>query len=205
MCLLILESSTERGIVAISRKEQVLFSKELPFSAQNSRWLFPAIEEAFEEIPKAELQGIAVGIGPGSFTGIRVAVAAAKGLAFALGIPLIPLISLSGFISEQSGVFASLIDARIGGVYLLLQERKEDKIRELGLPELCALENLEKRLLGCRNIVTPRFAPFGDLKWTETYPDPGHLAKISYMKFKEKSFFQEGKTPLLYLREPQIS
>ena len=87
--ILLIETSTERGLIAIGSKNQILFEKALPFGFNNSTHLIPTIDEALSklQIKISDLQGIAVGIGPGSYTGIRIGAAAAKTLSFACRLP----------------------------------------------------------------------------------------------------------------------
>ena len=84
------DTSTPLGSVAVAAGADVLGRRELRRPAGHSSGLIPRIHEALEEggVEPAELSGIVVGSGPGSFTGTRVAAATAKGLAHALEIPL---------------------------------------------------------------------------------------------------------------------
>ena len=85
--------------------------------------LFPAIEALLGKAGKGTdaLTAIAVNTGPGSFTGTRVGVAAAKGLAFALGVPLHGITTLQALAVEAGGEpCAVIMDARRGEVYLQL-------------------------------------------------------------------------------------
>jgi tRNA threonylcarbamoyladenosine biosynthesis protein TsaB len=68
-----------------------------------------------------ELEGIAVGIGPGSFTGVRVGLATARGLAFALGVPVAGVSTLDALAAGAPGA-VPVIDARRGEVFVLLGE-----------------------------------------------------------------------------------
>ncbi|NGX62074.1 MAG: tRNA threonylcarbamoyladenosine biosynthesis protein TsaB, partial [Chlamydiae bacterium] len=114
-----LDTSTERSLVAVADREGVLFVERLPEGLRSSQYLFPAIEAGLQSLSLAprDLGAVAVTVGPGSFTGVRVGVATAKGIAKGHNLPLIPLSSLEGFVSEREGIFASLIDARMGGAY----------------------------------------------------------------------------------------
>jgi tRNA threonylcarbamoyladenosine biosynthesis protein TsaB len=68
-----------------------------------------------------ELEGIAVGIGPGSFTGIRIGLATARGLALALGVPVAGVSTLDALSTGAPGA-VPVIDARRGEVFVLLEE-----------------------------------------------------------------------------------
>ncbi len=88
--LLALDTSTGVGSVAVAGGEAVL-SREMVLNQQKqASRLIPAIERALGEagVDRRELHGVVVGRGPGSFTGVRIAAATARGLAMALGCPL---------------------------------------------------------------------------------------------------------------------
>lgn len=151
--------------------------KRLPPGLKNSHLLTSLIEE-FDAPPDK----IAVTTEPGSYTGIRLGLAIAKGLAFLRTLPITELNTLSGFIPPRDGRFLSLIDARGAGVYTLLQERLGDEVKELGSPELTPLEELPTRLLACEGVVGPNLSRFDLLKGHETYADPKHLISKTLTK-----------------------
>ena len=121
MLTLLIEASTERGMIAILDKENILFHEELPFGYNNSKYLLPTIEKALHvtNLSVKQLSTIAVGIGPGSYTGIRIAAATAKALSYACKIPLVGICTLEGFVPNRDGSFATIIDAKISGTYLI--------------------------------------------------------------------------------------
>ncbi len=95
--LLALETSSGVGSVAVGGAGRVLARGILAERERHSARLLPVVHETLEEagVGRRELQGIVVGSGPGSFTGVRVAAATAKGFAWALGLPLWSFSSLA--------------------------------------------------------------------------------------------------------------
>lgn len=90
MNILGIETSTRRAGLAIVRDGALLREAMLPDEANPSAQLVPALERLLKEcgLVPAEIGGIAVGIGPGSFTGIRIGLATARGFCAARGTPL---------------------------------------------------------------------------------------------------------------------
>ena len=103
--LLALETSGPVGSVAVAADGAVRARRFLGEAGGHAPQLVPAIQETLQEagITSRDLTGVAVGAGPGSFTGVRVAASAAKGLTHALGLPLWPVSSLLGAVlTEQA-------------------------------------------------------------------------------------------------------
>ncbi len=200
--ILILETSTERGLVALAEDDNLLFMEELPFGMRSSNFLMSAIQKSFSEtgLSAAHLHAIAVGVGPGLFTGMRVAASMAKGLALARSLPLISLSSLSGFISLEEGKFAAVIDARMGGAYLLLQEKKGEQILERAPAMLVPQKELLQKLEGCTAIVGPSFEKMTLPGATERAPDAAHLAKIANKRFVSGEHYSPETLKLDYCR-----
>jgi tRNA threonylcarbamoyl adenosine modification protein YeaZ len=85
------ETSSSTGSIALGNQQVVVQSIEFKGPERHSAALFPALMRL--GIPRLKLRRIIVGIGPGSFSGIRVSLAAAQGIALAQGIPVIGIAS----------------------------------------------------------------------------------------------------------------
>lgn len=119
--LLAFDTSIAVGSVALGRGGELLASATLDDRREHASRLVPAIEKVLERsgMQIASVDGILVGEGPGSFTGVRVAAATAKGLAHALAIPVWAFSSLAAAaLAEDAGPTRYvLFDARHDRVY----------------------------------------------------------------------------------------
>lgn len=119
MLILALETSTELGSCALWRDGEVV-ERFCPAGQSHSETLLPLIRQLLGEagLKVGQLDAIAFGVGPGAFTGLRVACGIAQGLAVASNIPLLPVTSLEAM-AELTGAeqVLALLDARMGEVY----------------------------------------------------------------------------------------
>lgn len=210
---LLIETSTERGLVAVVEKERLLFFKAFPFGYQQSKHLMPEIVAAFAAtgVKAQQLSSIIVGVGPGSYTGIRIGAAVAKTLAYAAQVPLVGLCTLEAFIpNEHTGDFAAVIDAKVGGVYCLKGSVQQGLISYSSLPTLYPLEAVGSFLEGVPLLVTPnslvlkarmeKAFPSKQWEWIEVDADPLHMAKRAATQIEQGIFSKDGSLDLIYLR-----
>ena len=125
MRALILETSTEKSCLCLAEDSVVLKHQLLSGGPNLSKTL---AVEAHSLLAGEPIDFILVGQGPGSYTGIRVAAALAKGLSIGWNIPLYGFCSLKAFTPPIDGPFAVVVDARIGGFYVLLGTREGDLV-----------------------------------------------------------------------------
>ncbi len=120
MYLVILDTSSSQSLLAVGKDEKIICSN-ISASQRHSTALLPTLIALLAEagISQRELGWIAVGKGPGSYTGTRVGLAAAQALAFALEIPLISFCSPLAFLPIEEGPFAAIWPTKMGSHYLL--------------------------------------------------------------------------------------
>ncbi len=120
--LLAMDTSTDLGSVAVGRSGELLAEVVAGVRARHAESLLPAVDRAIRlaGVELKAIEGVVVGAGPGSFTGVRIAAATARGLVRALGVPLF---GYSGLAAVAAGIGAgdrpvcALFDARRGEVY----------------------------------------------------------------------------------------
>jgi tRNA threonylcarbamoyladenosine biosynthesis protein TsaB len=119
MILLAVDTSTLHAAVALWRDGRALAERHRVVTTHSDA-LLAMIDEAFVEanVAPADVDAIACGAGPGSFTGLRIGLATAKGLCFALGKPLVMVSSLAALAARApDGRVLATIDAFKGEVY----------------------------------------------------------------------------------------
>ena len=151
MKALILETSNQKSFLLLAVDKKVEKVHLLPSGSALSKTLSSEV--------KTFLQGervdwIFASQGPGSYTGTRVGAALAKGLSFGWDIPLYGFCSLEALTPSSEGSFAVLIDARLGGAYVLLGERRKDAL-EISIPSLVSWEDLDSFVQNREILVSP--------------------------------------------------
>jgi tRNA threonylcarbamoyladenosine biosynthesis protein TsaB len=120
--LLALDTSTENCSAALLLGDRLLVRSEWA-PRRHAERILPMIESLLDEagITRRALDAVAVGRGPGAFTGVRLAISVAQGIALALDLPVLPVSSLAALAQEapaeeQESILA-VIDARMGEIY----------------------------------------------------------------------------------------
>lgn len=134
--ILHIETATTNCSVSISKEDETLFLKEdnnKNYSHAESLHVF--IDAVLKEsnIALTDLDAIAVSKGPGSYTGLRIGVSAAKGLCFALNKPLISVPTLQALAYQakvENGIIVSMLDARRMEVYSCIFDSHYNQIRD---------------------------------------------------------------------------
>jgi tRNA threonylcarbamoyladenosine biosynthesis protein TsaB len=216
MRFLLIDTCTERGVIAYGNQHNLLFEKNLTFGLNQSKFLLPDLVEALKPFGHPpSLDAIGVGIGPGSYTGIRIGVAVAQTLAYSWNIPLVGVCSLEGFVPSKSSIhYAALIDARIGGVYFQEGWSGQEGIHDHKNPQVLTLQEIGSHLEGIKHLVTPyskslqgkikEHCPECEFAWEERAPSVQTLLYRIEQNFMIGNFVKPpAHLDLLYLRQTE--
>jgi len=187
MNILALETAADPGTVALWRDGEVVARVCAP-ARSNSETLLPLAEATLRDagLGFADLDGIAFGAGPGSFTGLRVACGVAQGLAFGRDLPLLGVGTLEAMAFESGFErVIVLLDARMGEVYVGFFEHGEQR-GEIGVysPQSIPLPE-SSGWLACGNalaaypLLRERLSPFVDRWQPELMPSAAGVARIA--------------------------
>ncbi len=149
--LLLLDSSSERNVLSLIDPEGETF-RLVKGGKGGGKDLAPAVDQLLKErdITPKDLKGIVVGVGPGSFTGIRIALALAQGMAAACGVALYPVSSLAFSLPETDCPFLLLYDARRGDFFAQRGEFTQKGVLELEAPLIMSELEVKKELANGR-------------------------------------------------------
>jgi tRNA threonylcarbamoyladenosine biosynthesis protein TsaB len=151
--ILAIEASAEACSVALAcqgRRYQRSFSQ----AKSHSLAILPMVDELFTDAncAPAELDAVAYDCGPGAFTGLRIGLSFAQGLALGWNKPLIAIGSLESLaqatfkLRPELTCLVTLLDARMGEVYAAVFQRDEHFFATLQSPFLCAYQNVDEQL-----------------------------------------------------------
>lgn len=146
MRVLGIDTSAPSGAVGFLDGEQVVFSEKARIKPGGSELIPALLAEALERTGRTvrELELITVGIGPGSYTGVRVGLAIGKGLAFGCGIPLVgvPTLEALAVNSSGTGLICALAKSRPGEVYAGFYRRQSASLKEVSPPAIWTVSRL---------------------------------------------------------------
>lgn len=212
--LLNIETATKNCSVSLSENENILTLIELnegQFSHAEKlhTFILTVLKDSGKEMH--HIDAIAVSKGPGSYTGLRIGVSAAKGLCFALDKPLISIPTLSSLASsieaENNEFIIPLLDARRMEVYSAvfnnneqIRETKAEIIDSNSFNEF--LEKGKTHFLGdgaakCKEIIKHDNAVFLD----NYFPSAKEMAKLAFKKYQTNSFEDVAYFEPYYLKD----
>ena len=230
--LLLIDTSAPTAFVALSRGGRILFSEENAQAKEHASWLHPAIGRLLEQagdggngragmggreqagLGMKELEAVSISAGPGSYTGLRVGMAAAKGICYALKIPLITVNTLqlmaeamAPLAKEKNALICPMIDARREEVFTAVYTAD---MKEIRAPQALILEKTSFEEILRENSVL--FSGSGSEKWKMLTSSKNaffatqidvkeSLAIISARCFAEKKWTELINSEPIYLKE----
>ena len=212
------DTTTEKAIINLSNGADVLTTSINTDSRQHATFLHSSIHQILRhnDIHASEIKAIGVTGGPGSYTGIRVGLAAAKGLCFALKIPMIMFntLELMAFcaiekMGRQNALYSPLIDARRMEVFAAVYQKDLNIIME---PQAMVLEeasfeefrkNSAVFFFGSgaekfKKIITN---PTSNDHFTDSEITSEGLAKFSWNKFRNNDFENAANASAIYVKD----
>ena len=220
--LLHIDTSMDKASVCLSNDETILQLLSNQQQKDHASFLQPAIAKILEDehLSVSQISAIAISSGPGSYTGLRVGMATAKGLCYALKIPLITIgtfevmcvaaiqhLQLVNNSITKNELLCPMIDARRQEVYTALLNSDLEYIQK---PTSLILSN--DTLIGQLNAFKISFFGNGAIKFKSLCThenavflsvdfDAGNMVSLSYQRFTEKKFANLAYTEPFYGKE----
>ena len=219
MYILCIETATPVCSIALLKDGQVADIRETDRKNSHAEVITLFIQELFGiyKLDVTDLAAVAVSMGPGSYTGLRIGVSSAKGLCYAGSKPLIAVSTLQSMATgaiekkgkaEESALYCPMIDARRMEVYSALFDSSGKEIREIKAEVID--ENSFADLLPdhplyffgdgadkCRTVITHPNARFLD----DFRPSAAYMAPLVMEKFREKQFEDVAYFEPFYLKD----
>ena len=208
-----IDTAVESASICLARDSRPIKFEENRNKSDHAAWLHPALQELAAEagIGIHEIDAIAISIGPGSYTGLRVGLAAAKGLCFALGIPLISVNTLKMMAytirDEAADYYCPLIDARRMEVFTAVYDRNFTEFVE---PKAMIIDSNSFDSILLSNQVL--FSGNGSEKVRKLISHPNaffsnkqanatNMVELSYQYYMEKNFSDIAYVEPCYIKE----
>ncbi len=212
-----IDTATSTASVSIARDGMILQAMKNEVQKDHAAFVHTAVRDLLDnlKLKTTDLDAVAVSAGPGSYTGLRVGFAAAKGLCYALDISLISISTLllmtKAVVKENPGLknylFCPMIDARRMEVYTALYDNDMHELKHAH--SLILSQNSFDNLLAEKNIL---FFGNGSKKWqslcnadrasfSESFEILTVFAELSFQYFCDRNFTQLSLSVPLYAKE----
>lgn len=168
MKILGIETSTQHASLAVVEGDTVIADANLPDGERHSTSLLPTLDALLKAhgVGLKDLRGIAVGIGPGSFTGIRLGLATARGLSLALNIPIRGICCFDNLLATYEGTASRvcpLVNAHSYGFYTAVYARDGRSFAHVREPFVCQPAGLAKMVEGEVFFMGPHLSTFREV------------------------------------------
>ena len=214
--LLSIETATQACSVALHHQGQLLATQTLFIEKSHAKALLPAIEHLLAMTPYTpkELSAIAVSEGPGSYTGLRIGTATAKGLCYALDIPLIAVNTLEAMAhgmqpyNTTGALLCPMIDARRMEVYCLITDSQGNVLEDTH-PHVVDEHSFQSWLQAhnmlffgngaakCKSLLQQHA---NALFINNIHPSAHHVGMLAQAKWQQKVFVDTASFEPLYLK-----
>ena len=213
--ILNIETSTTNCSVALSENGAVIgFKEDNNLEYSHAERLHVYIDEVLKtaKVSKNQLAAIAISKGPGSYTGLRIGTSTAKGLCYALDIPLISISTLKAMAftmakNHVANIYCPMIDARRMEVFSAIYDVENNEIRGVQadvVDEQTYANFLNNEVLffgdgaiKCKEIINHKNARFLE----GVYPSAKDLGKLAHAKFMNKDFEDVAYFEPFYLKD----
>ncbi|MFM7645856.1 MAG: tRNA (adenosine(37)-N6)-threonylcarbamoyltransferase complex dimerization subunit type 1 TsaB [Sphingomonadales bacterium] len=225
--LLHIDTALENAMLALSKDDHCIDSRSNSIQNDHAAWMHTAIDALLKDnnLHPADLDAIAVTIGPGSYTGLRVGLSTAKGLCYALNKPLLTISSLqllaASAVDQMANNIASakttgsdiiicpMIDARRMEVYYA---RYDVVLTELSMPTALVLDENSfsaelalKKIIFCGNAIEKikKVCSRPQAIFCEHTAGAREMAALAFKKYVKKEFADLAYSVPLYVKEFQ--
>jgi len=218
MNLLAIETATEACSVALIHGQDIIARSEIA-PRRHTELVLPMADALLAEagIGRHALDAIAVGRGPGAFTGVRLGVSLAQGMALALDLPVITISSLAALALEapedEDAAILAVIDARMGEIYAACYRRDDNGgLIALDDERVCTPESLQLPDAPTWQVVGTGWAAYstllsegftGVLRSADgaRYPQAAHVAELAMREFNAGRIHAPELALPVYLRD----
>ena len=217
--ILALDSSTDACSAALLLDGRLVSRFEIATKSHTQR-LLPMVNELLqaESLSLAQLDALALGRGPGSFTGLRICMGIVQGLAYGSGLPVVPVSTLEAMAlaylrenPQYQGLIVPALDARMGEVYSCVYQLEQGRLVQLAAEAVCPPQQLQAYLLDAQAGAIaaigsgwhyPELAELGvSARHLEICPRAEEIALIAAEAFAQGSALPIDEVQPVYLRD----
>jgi len=214
MKILSIDTSTKYLSAAITEDARPIASVSEKDELKHSAMLIPTIDKLLKKchLKLKNISAIALSIGPGSFTGLRIGVATCKGINLALGTPIVAVPTLDAiaynFINEETELLCPLIDAKKNKIYSSFYGVNGNILHRLSHYMLTDVDSMVKNIDRPTLVFGDAVKLYGDylrkntllkISTTEWHPKAETVAKLGLEKAKKRQFVNPDKLAPMYL------
>lgn len=222
MLILGIESSTKQVGCAVGAHEGVLASTHSARGRHHAESLAPQIQFTLEQagVSIKDVAAVAVDIGPGLYTGLRVGIATAISTAFALQVPMVGVSSLDlvAFpVRHTRRTIAAALDARRGEIFAAFYQPVPGGVQRITEPQVFSPQDLaaDIQAQGCDTLIvgdagqryTDELRSVCEVELADrsfSYPSAASLVKLAHSRALREEFVQPGEIAPMYLRRPDV-